>query len=178
METLTALPSSQRSHRDQKRRSSELQESMFPRTETARPLHRLLTQQKGIPWGLCLFPGVGIEASGGRESNSTSAEGHSRKRVSNLRFTQPCLCPHFPPNLPLPHPHSTAPHQSSCRNTSKIPCQQPATHQGYLMFKSAFLGLFLKDFNLCPCSPLDFFPTTLWLNKCFSRRLQPGWKYT
>lgn len=66
------------------------------------------------------------------------------------------------PTACLSHPHCTLPSSKLLRNTAKIPCQQqPATHQGYLMIKSAFLGLFLKDFNLCPCSPLDFFHHSL-----------------
>lgn len=35
------------------------------------------------------------------------------------------------------------------------------------MIKSVFLGLFLKDFNVCPCSPLDFFPPLFGLINTF-----------
>lgn len=39
-----------------------------------------------------------------------------------------CVCPHFlPPSHASPAPTLPHPHRSSCANTSKIPCQQPAT---------------------------------------------------
>lgn len=43
------------------------------------------------------------------------------------------------------------------------------------MIKSAFLGLFLKDFNLCPCSLLDFFfPPLLGLINAFPEGFNPA----
>ena len=129
-----------------------------PRTETARPLHTLLTQWKGAPWHLRIFPEVRIEKpqEGERaipsQQKNTAEDGSLTCSLHTVSVSSFPALPHayLTPTLPYPH-------QSSCRNTSKIPRQQPATHQGYLMIKSAFLGLFLKDFNLCPCSPLDFF---------------------
>lgn len=60
-------------------------------------------------------------------------------------------------NAPTPLSSRPHPFQSSLQERLQDSCQQPATHQGCLMIKSALPGLFLKDFNLCPCSPWIFF---------------------
>lgn len=131
-----------------------------------------------MPWCPSLYPHWSQdEASKGREDNSTSAEEHSIDGALSCSYTVCALISCLPPMPPPPHSTSSPP-KFLCKHLKDSLSTASHTHQRYLMIKSAFLGLFLKDFHLCPCSPLDFFSTTLWLNKCLSRRLQPGWKYT